>query len=125
MKEGHYTLATKMRVYIDTDPLRWGLALAAAAVVEVWLARREKWWPGLILPGASFLWTLGCLLVSYGVAPAFLETLGISGLMLLQKLLWNNLPTLALLAVYAVCRLLRRRKCRRERELDKTRVDDL
>lgn len=95
-------------------------------LLEVWLARRERWWPGLLLPGASFLWALGCFLVSHGVmAGAFLAELGINSAMLVQILLRNNLPTLVLLAVYAACRWLRRRKHRRERELDKTRVDDL
>lgn len=99
---------------------------ALCVLLEVWLACREKRWPGLLLPGASFLWALGCFLVSRGgMAGAFLEKLGISSAMLVQVLLRNNLPTLALLAVYAACRWLRGRKHRRERELDKTRVDDL
>lgn len=82
-------------------------------LLEVWLARRDRWWPGLILPAVSFLWALGCFLISHGVA------------MRVQMLLVNSLPALVLLVLYGACRRLRGRKRRRRRELDKTRVDDL
>lgn len=115
---------TGIEMYFEN---RWLLLLAAvlAVLLEIWLARGERWWPGLLLPGAVLLWTVGGFLMSCGMARAFLGKMGISGLMLVQLLLRNNLPTLALLAIYALCRWRRRRRRRRERELDKTRVDDL
>ena len=94
-------------------------------LLEVWLARRERWWPGLLLPAASFLWTLGGLLISCGMAGDFLAEMGIDMAMRVQMLLMNNLPTLILLVLYGGCRWFRRRKHRRGRELNKTRVDDL
>ena len=115
---------TGIEMYFEN---KWLLLLAAvlAVFLEIWLARGERWWPGLLLPGAVLLWTVGGFLLSYGMARAFLEEMGISGLMLVQLLLRNNLPTLALLAIYATCRWRRRRRRRRERELDSMRVDDL
>ncbi len=115
---------TGIEMYFEN---KWLLLFAAvlAVLLEIWLARGERWWPGLLLPGAVLLWTVGGFLVSYGMARAFLEKIGISGLMLVQLLLRNNLPTLALLAVYALCRWRRRRGLRRARELDSMRVDDL
>lgn len=115
---------TGIEMYFEN---KWLLLLAAvlAVLLEIWLARGERWWPGLLLPGAVLLWTVGGFLMSYGMARAFLEKMGISGLMLVRLLVRNNLLTLALLAVYALCRWRRRRIRRRERELDKTRVDDL
>ena len=94
-------------------------------LLEVWLARRERWWPGLLLPAASFLWTLGGLLTSCGMAGDFLAEMGIDMAMRVQMLLMNNLPTLILLVLYGGCRWFRGRKHRRGRELNKTRVDDL
>lgn len=98
---------------------------ALCVLLEVWLACREKRWPGLLLPGVVLLWTAGCFLLSYGMAPAFPEKLGLSTLMLVQVFLRNNLPVLGLLVIYGLCRWLRGRKRRRGRELDQTRVDDL
>lgn len=97
-----------------------------AVFLELWLACRKSWRPGLLLPAASFLWALGSFLMCYDAALAqLLERLGVSAAMVLLVFLRNNLLTLVLLAVYAVCRWLRRRRRRRTRELDKTRVEDL
>lgn len=111
---------------LDTEA-KWFLPFLGilAILLEVWLARREKWWPGLLLPGAVLLWAAGCFLLSYSAVSAFLEEMGIGTLMLVRVFLRNNLPTLILLAVYGFCRWHRRRKLRRKRELDAMRVDDL
>ena len=98
---------------------------AVIAAAQIYLSRREKWWPGLILPAAWLLWTI------IGIAPEmallwaeedFFEAFYISGTGILVLLL-ENLPNLILLAIYAVCHRLRRRKERRQ--LKKTRIDDL
>lgn len=98
---------------------------AVIASAQIYLSRREKWWPGLILPAAWLLWTI------IGIAPEmsllwaeedFFEAFYISGTGILVLLL-ENLPNLILLAIYAVCHRLRRRKERRQ--LKKTRIDDL
>ncbi|WP_298020558.1 hypothetical protein [uncultured Dysosmobacter sp.] len=97
-----------------------------AVLLEVWLSCRKSRRPGLLLPAASFLWALGSFLMCYDAALAqLLERLGITAAMVLLVFLRNNLLTLLLLAVYAVCRWIRRRRRRRTRELDRTRVEDL
>lgn len=98
---------------------------AVLAAAQIHLSRREKWWPGLLLPAAWLLWTV------IGIAPEmvqlwaegdFFDIFSISGTGILVLLL-ENLPNLILLAIYAVCHRLRRRKERRQ--LKKTRIDDL
>ena len=93
------------------------LALIAAAVAaEVFLARRDDWRPGLALPGGLLVWNVvRCVVraVRYSPRP--------DGLFL--ALAVENIPTLILLAVYVLCRLLRRRRL--ARQMDKIRIDDL
>lgn len=98
---------------------------AAIVAAQIYFSRREKWWPGLILPAAWLLWTV------IGIAPElvqlwtegdFFDIFEISG-MGIMVLLLENIPNLILLAIYAVCHRLRRRKERRQ--LKKTRIDDL
>lgn len=85
-------------------------------VLEIFLARSEKPWPGLIPPAFTFLWTLiSCLNVA--AAGDFLELLGA----LFVTLVFMNLPTLILLAVYFVCRERRKKK----KLLDKMNIQDL
>lgn len=103
------------------------LVLAAGAVLtaaEVYLSRRRVWWPGLILPGVWFLGTLAGL-----IAQAVLHW-GTGWIRMgdvvegaAAALVIENIPALLLLAVYALCRLLRRRKLRWQ--LRKTQIDDL
>ena len=89
------------------------------------LSRREKWWPGLILPTLWLIWTLALTVPQVvslleegyyhwftGVAERGLTALAM-----------ENVPNLILLAIYAVCHGLRRR--RERRQLKKTRIDDL
>lgn len=110
-------------VGIRAHPHSLPALLAAAALcvaLEIWLARREKRWPGLILPGAVSLWALieaACFFA--GLRQRFAGALGFALLMLLQEIV----PAAILLAVYALCRELRRRK--RLRERDKMQIDDI
>ena len=72
---------------------------AGLIVLEVFLARAERWWPGLIPPLFTFLWALFmCLNVaSVGDVVSMLGALLITFLIL-------NIPTWVLLAIYFVCR---------------------
>lgn len=113
-------------VLVGTRINLYGLPLLLAAAVcvalEVWLARREKRWPGLLLPGAAFLWALAAASAFTGL---WQRPAGVLGLALLA-LLWHGVPALMLLAVYAACRALRRRKLRRVKaQMDKMNIDDL
>lgn len=98
---------------------------AVLVAAQICLSRREKWWPGLILPAAWLLWTV------IGITPELVQlwTEGdcfdifeISGMGIMELLL-ENIPNLILLVIYAVCHRLRRR--RERRQLKKTRIDDL
>lgn len=100
------------------------LGFVGIAALQIFLSRRERWWPGLVLPAAWLLWTLTLtvpqivLLIRDGVSwsRAVLE-LG------LPALAAENVPNLILLTICAVCHRLRRR--RERRQLKKTRIDDL
>lgn len=98
-----------------------GVVLTAAQVI---LSRREKRWPGLILPALWLLWTLA------GIIPQAVLLIGdgygwFQGIMGpgLTALAIENIPNLILLAIYAVCCVLRRH--REKKQLKKIRIDDL
>lgn len=98
---------------------------AVLVAAQICLSRREKWWPGLILPAAWLLWTVIGItpeLVQLWTEGDFIDIFEISGMGILELLL-ENIPNLILLAIYAVCHRLRRR--RERRQLKKTRIDDL
>lgn len=100
------------------------LGFAGIIALQIVLSRREKRWPGLVLPALWLLWTLAVtvpqmvLLVKDGCQWSWVvPELG------LPVLAMENIPNLLLLAIYADCHLLRRR--RERRQLKKTRIDDL
>ena len=88
---------------------------AGLIVLEVFLARAERWWPGLIPPLFTFLWALFmCLNVaSVGDVVSMLGALLITFLIL-------NIPPWVLLAIYFVCR----EKKRKKKMLDKMNLHD-
>ena len=90
--------------------------IAAAAAAEVFLARRDDWRLGLLLPGGLLIWNVvRCVVraVRYGPRPDEL----------FLALTAENIPTLILLAVYVLCRFVRRRRL--FRQMDKIRIEDL
>ena len=90
--------------------------IAAAVAAEVFLARKEDRRLGLALPGVLLVWNAArCAVraVRYGPRPDEL----------FLALAVENIPTLILLAVYVLCRFLRRRKL--IRQMAKMRIDDL
>ena len=90
--------------------------LAVAVAAEVFLTRRDDWRLGLALPGALLVWNAArCAVRAVRYSPRPDE--------LFLALAVENIPTLILLAVYVLCRLLRRRRL--VRQMDKTRIDDL
>lgn len=120
-REGYYAAAVGGRIYLDLDAgWPWLLLTGAAAILLEWfLARREKRWPGLLAPAAALA---GAAVRAY----LFYAENTPSGVALggaLAMLALYGVPALVLLAVYAACREGRRRKLRRERE--KMNVDDI
>ena len=95
------------------------------AVLEIFLARLESRWPGLVPPGITFLWSLIlCLIFALQIAGGTSHIPGAAANILvgfLLMLLFLNVPTLILLAVYYICR----EKKRKKKMLDKMNIRDL
>lgn len=92
------------------------ILIAAAVAAEVFLARKDDWRLGLALPGGFLAWNVvRCAVraVRYGPRPDEL----------FLAFAVENIPTLILLAVYILCRSIRRHRL--VRQMDKTRIDDL
>lgn len=118
-RTGYQTVATKYRIYLDIDWPRWLLFGALAVLLELYLATREKRWPGLLLPAAALA---GAAVKAY----LFYAENAPSGMALggaLLMLVLYSVPALVLLAVYAVCREWRKRKQRRDQA--KMHIDDV
>ena len=96
-------------------PVLLAIALVGIAA-EVLLSRREDGRPGLLLPAAWILWIAVWLLRNLENARGLGDELAlVLGLC--------SVPLLVLLAVYGLCRLMRRRRMRRQ--LKRTQIDDL
>ena len=95
------------------------LLLAGVILLQIFLSRRASRWPGLLLPGVTFFYSLVMLL---SVA-AYNGNNGMEGVVaaLLSVLVLGNIPTVMLLIIYALCR----RGERTQRELNKMNAQDL
>ena len=84
-------------------------------LLQIFLSKRERKWPGLVLPLLSLLYSLlmACSAVAYEG--------GIPWGAILASLVLGTIPTVILLAVYFACR----EKFRKRSELDKMSIDDL
>ena len=91
------------------------LLTAGAVALQIFLSRRESRWPGLLLPGLTFLYSL---VMVCGVAA---YDGGFPWGPVLACLVTGNIPTVILLAIYWACR----EKFRKKSELDKMQIDDL
>ena len=99
--------------------------LAAACALEVYLAKRKAWWPGLVLPALEVLYSIFAIV---SAITGYYEVYG-QGVPVTASLICDtflaflqcNIFTLVLLAVYFVCR----RGERRKRQLDKMNIQDL
>ncbi|MEG1988425.1 MAG: hypothetical protein RR035_04505 [Oscillibacter sp.] len=90
--------------------------MAGGVFLQIFLAKRESRWPGLVLPLLTFLMSLlGPLnVVNTGDMASALGAVAVA-------LLLGNIPTLILLAIYWAGR----EKLRKRSELDKMQIDDL
>ena len=93
--------------------------LAGGILLQIFLSRRRSRWPGLVLPGLTFLYSILMVLsvAAYGVV-------GESGFPwgpVLYSLILGNLPTLVLLAIYWAAR----ERYRTRDQVDKMKIDDL
>ena len=83
--------------------------------LEIFLARQQARWPGVVLPGVTFLYALAMALNVTVVAGKFPWG------PLLGTLVLGNIPTVILLAIYFACRDKRKRNS----EIDKMNLNDL
>lgn len=101
------------------------LLLAAVIALEVFLARRKAWWPGLVPPVLLFLYSVVAIVSSivgyYTVYGAGIEVTASFLVDLFLTFFQCNILTLVLLAAYFVCR----RKDRQKQQLDKMSIQDL
>lgn len=94
------------------------ILLACVIALQIFLSKRESRWPGLVLPILCFLY--GLLYPLNMVAPSD----GISAGFVVQMIavwLLGNVPTIALLVIYFICR----EKFRRSKQVDKINIQDL
>ena len=89
--------------------------IVGGVLLEIFLARRESKWPGLVLPVLTLLYSLAmaCNVAAVGDTFPWGTLLG--------TLVVGNIPTVVLLAIYVACR----EKQRKRSELDKMEIDDL
>ena len=87
-------------------------------VLEVFLARRESIWPGLVLPILAGLYAV-VMALSYTAAPDTPWNQVLGGV--LAVFLVSGIPAFLLLMVFFICRSGRRRK----KQLEKMNVQDL
>ena len=86
--------------------------LLILALFQVFLSCRKRWWPGVILPVYTFLCSLFMVATIWrGTGPLWL---------LAANVLLYNIPTYVLLAIYFICRRIRRKK-----QLNKMKIQDL
>lgn len=83
--------------------------------LQLFLSRQESRWPGLVLPGLMFLWSL-VMVLSVAAYDG-----GIPWGPILASLILGNIPTLILLAIYYASR----EKFRKRSEMDKMNINDL
>ena len=89
--------------------------IVGGVLLEIFLARRESKWPGLVLPVLTLLYSLAMACNVAAIGDSF--PCGT----LLGTLVVGNIPTVVLLAIYVACR----EKQRKRSELDKMEIDDL
>ena len=93
--------------------------LAGGILLQIFLSRRRSRWPGLVLPGLTFLYSILMVL-----SVAVYGMVGESGFPwgpVLYSLILGNLPTLVLLAIYWAAR----ERYRMRDQMDKMKIDDL
>ena len=92
------------------------LFLAGIVLLQIFLSGRERRWPGLVLPGITFLYSVLALL-SVAAMGSVVEMV----VAILVVAVLYNIPTLILLAIYFACRGKRRKRG----ELNRMKIEDL
>ena len=92
------------------------LFLAGIVLLQIFLSGRERHWPGLVLPGITFLYSVLALL-SVAAMGSVVEMV----VAILVVAVLYNIPTLILLAIYFACRGKRRKRG----ELNRMKIEDL
>ena len=93
--------------------------IVGGVLLQIFLSRRRSRWPGLVLPGLTFLYSILMVL-----SVAVYGRVGESGFPwgpVLYSLILGNLPTLVLLAIYWAAR----ERYRTRDQMDKMKIDDL
>ena len=90
--------------------------ILGATALQIGLSKKESKWPGLVLPGISFLWSLLYLFNLMDTGSVVQNIL-----MAILTILLTNIPTLVLLAIYWAVREKRRKRS----EIEKMNIDDL
>ena len=93
--------------------------LAGGILLQIFLSRRRSRWPGLVLPGLTFLYSI--LMVLSVAAYGLVGESGFPWGPVLCSLILGNLPTLVLLAIYWAAR----ERYRMRDQMDKMKIDDL
>ena len=93
--------------------------LAGGVLLQIFLSRRRSRWPGLVLPGLTFLYSI--LMVLSVAAYGMVGESGFPWGPVLYSLILGNLPTLVLLAIYWAAR----ERYRTRDQMDKMKIDDL
>ena len=98
------------------------LFLAGVVALQVFLSRSESKWPGLVIPGISFLISVWYALSYYAYAfvPSESEAVALA-LPVLVIFLIVNIPTYVFLAIYFACR----GRYRRKKQIEKMNIQDL
>ena len=94
------------------------LVLIGIVLLQIFLAKRESRWLGLILPAINVFISL---ITVFGLTFYANESSGQMVMAILPILLLYNIPTLILLAIYFACR----EKLRNIKEIEKMSIQDL
>ena len=109
-----------MMPYILWTLLNLLVIFSIPAALQVFLSRRKRKWPGLVLPILSAV--LSVVMAVSGTG-AYIEFY--TPVMMVQSVCWllllGNIPTVLLLLIYFFCR----RRGKQKKELDKMNVQDL
>ena len=90
--------------------------VVGSVLLQIFLSKRESRWPGLILPGLTFLWSVVMMLSVASVGSAAEVIMALLG-----TFLFSNIPTMVYLAIYFACR----EKQKRKKQIDKMNIQDL
>ena len=94
------------------------LIIVGAVVLQIFLSRSKRKWPGLILPVLTFIYSLiGVLSIASFKAASGASVAGL----VIMVLLLMNIPTVILLAIYFVVK----ERNRKNKEIDKMNIKHL